>query len=64
MDFRLYKKLDEYDDVCPKDQSEEAWKEIETNARIIYLNCGHYIHYYESERINREIRAFVNQTIG
>lgn len=36
----------------------------QTNARIIYLNCGHYIHYYESERISREIRAFVNQTIG
>ena len=32
----------------------------QTNARIIYLNCGHYIHYYESERISREIRAFVN----
>ena len=28
------------------------------------LNCGHYIHYYESERISREIRAFVNQAIG
>ena len=36
----------------------------QTNARIIYLNCGHYIHYYESERISREIRAFVNQAIG
>ena len=31
----------------------------QTNARIIYLNCGHYIHYYESERISREIRVFV-----
>ena len=28
------------------------------------LNCEHYIHYYESERISREIRAFVNQAIG
>lgn len=35
----------------------------QTNARIIYLNCGHYIHYYESERISREIRAFVNQAM-
>ena len=30
-------------------------------AEIIYLNCGHYIHYYESERISREVRAFVNR---
>jgi hypothetical protein len=35
----------------------------QTDARIIYLNCGHYIHYYESERISREIRAFVNQAM-
>ena len=35
----------------------------QTNARIIFLNCGHYIHYYESERIRREIRAFVNQAM-
>ena len=34
----------------------------QTNARIIYLNCGHYIHYYESERISREIRIFVKDT--
>ncbi|MBQ9686855.1 MAG: alpha/beta hydrolase [Oscillospiraceae bacterium] len=31
------------------------------NARTVYLNCGHYIHYYESERISQEIRVFVNQ---
>lgn len=35
----------------------------QTNAKTIFLNCGHYIHYYESERISREIRAFVNQVI-
>ena len=32
------------------------------NARVVYLNCGHYVHYYESERISREIRAFVSRT--
>ena len=31
------------------------------HAKTVYLNCGHYIHYYESERISREIKAFVNQ---
>ena len=35
----------------------------QTNAKTVFLNCGHYIHYYESERISREIRAFVNQTV-
>ena len=35
----------------------------QTNAKTVFLNCGHYIHYYESERISRKIRAFVNQTV-
>ena len=30
------------------------------HARTVYLNCGHYIHYYESERISREIKAFTD----
>ena len=30
-------------------------------AETVHLNCGHYIHYYESERISREIKAFVNR---
>ena len=35
----LYKQLDADDDVCPKDQSEEAWKEIEANAYIQYFGA-------------------------
>lgn len=35
----LYKQLDADDDVCPKDQSEEAWKEIEANANIQYFGA-------------------------
>lgn len=31
------------------------------NAKTVYLNCGHYVHYYESKRISQEIRMFVNQ---
>lgn len=31
------------------------------NAETVDLNCGHYIHYYESEHISRRIRAFVKQ---
>ena len=50
-------------------QVSSGWIEYEktfaeqTNAKTVFLNCGHYIHYYESERISREIRAFVNQTV-
>ena len=44
-------------------EHERAFAE-QTNARTIYLNCGHYIHYYESERISREMKAFINQAIG
>ncbi len=44
-------------------ENERAFAE-QTNAKTIYLNCGHYIHYYESESISREIRAFINQAIG
>ena len=33
------------------------------NAETVFLNCGHYIHHNESERISREIRAFVNRTV-
>lgn len=33
------------------------------NAETVFLNCGHYIHYYESERISREIRAFINRPL-
>ena len=35
--LELYKQLDEDDDECPMDQSEEAWKEIEANANIAFL---------------------------
>ena len=31
------------------------------DAETIYLDCGHYIHYYESERISREIKSFLDQ---
>lgn len=33
------------------------------NAQIIYLDCGHYIHYYESERISREIKEYTKKCI-
>ena len=31
------------------------------NARIVLLDCGHYIHYYESSRISSEIKAFLSE---
>lgn len=36
----------------------------QTKAKVIRLNCGHYIHHYESERISREMRAFVSTLFG
>lgn len=33
----------------------------ETKAETVRLNCGHYIHYYESGQISRQIRAFANR---
>ena len=37
--LELYKQLDEDDDECPMDQSEEAWKEIEANANNQYFGA-------------------------
>ncbi len=34
----------------------------QVNAKVVYLSCGHYIHYYESDRISREIIAFAGGT--
>ena len=31
-----------------------------TNAEYVQLNCGHYIFYYEPERITEEIKAFLH----
>lgn len=48
-------------------QVSDGWIEHEqsfaeqTKAKTINLNCGHYIHYYESDRISQEIRGFLNQ---
>lgn len=30
-----------------------------TNAKVIELGCGHYVHYFEPEKIASEIRTFV-----
>jgi len=33
------------------------------NAKIIQLNCGHYVHYYESDCISEEIMRIINKNI-
>lgn len=33
------------------------------NAEMIYLNCGHYIHYYESDKIAAEIKRYLCQIL-
>ena len=32
----------------------------QTNARTVYLNCGHYVHHYESQSISQEIQRFLS----
>ena len=34
------------------------------DAETVFLNCGHYIHHYESERISEKIKEFVKQIRG
>ncbi|MBQ1492111.1 MAG: alpha/beta hydrolase [Blautia sp.] len=51
-------------------QVSAGWQEHQKNAaaqmkaKLVFLNCGHYIHYYESERISQEIRSFVKNLEG
>lgn len=32
------------------------------NAETVLLNCGHYIHYYESDKISSKIKGFLSKT--
>lgn len=32
---------------------------LQTHAETIYLDCGHYVHHYESESISREMERFI-----
>lgn len=48
--------------------SKEDWRTIQTgfaqachDAQIIYLDCGHYVHDFEYERIAAEIKEFFNR---
>jgi pimeloyl-ACP methyl ester carboxylesterase len=34
------------------------------NAEIIIFDCGHYIHYFESEEIAKKIKQYLNKLIG
>jgi hypothetical protein len=49
----------------------EQWIERQHNfagnsdkIKLLQLNCGHDIHYYESEYIANESRRFINELIG
>ena len=34
------------------------------NAETVFLDCGHYIHYYESDLISRKIKEYISQIEG
>ena len=35
-----------------------------TNARVIELGCGHYVHYFKAEEIASEMRTFIENELG
>ena len=35
-----------------------------TNARVIELDCGHYVHYFKAEEIASEMRTFIENELG
>ena len=35
-----------------------------TNARVIELGCGHYVHYFRAEEIASEMRTFIENELG
>ena len=35
-----------------------------SNARVIELGCGHYVHYYKSDEIAFEMRSFIESEVG
>ncbi|MBQ7491328.1 MAG: alpha/beta hydrolase [Clostridia bacterium] len=37
----------------------EAYASGLTNATLVWLDCGHYVHHFEPERISMEMRAFM-----
>lgn len=41
-----------------------AYAENLTNGRVIELGCGHYVHYFEPERIAAETRSFIEEQLG
>ena len=41
-----------------------AYAEGLTNARVIELGCGHYVHYFKAEEIATETRSFINDQLG
>lgn len=44
--------------VSPNWLEHEKEFAAQCNAKLINLNCGHYVHYYESDLISKEIRGF------
>ena len=35
----------------------------QTNAEMVCYDCGHYIHYFESQKMSEKIRTFVEKII-
>jgi hypothetical protein len=40
-----------------------AYTEDLSNARVIELGCGHYVHYFNAEEIASEMRTFIQNEL-
>ena len=42
----------------------QAMADASSDGTLIQLDCGHYVHYYESERISKDMKAFLAKLNG
>ena len=41
--------------------SHREMTDASSHGRMVQLDCGHYVHHYESEKIAKEIRSFLSE---
>ena len=42
----------------------QSMADASSDGTLIQLDCGHYVHYYESERISKDMKAFLTKLNG
>ena len=59
----LYASADSPDNPCCV-SGMQAMSDASSDGTLIQLDCGHYVHYYESERISKDMKAFLAKLNG